>query len=303
MLETKEDLKTDNEGSFMEILDRKDLAVPALQWTLTCFTIFYLVMGIAMVCGALWGILELQKYVDLPSDMSGNAPYLLMGLGVFTLIISSFAFSCIYREQTLLIYIYAGCLACVFVINIGLMVSVVCYKNALYKGLFDGLTRTIHNYNPDTTNFDFAQSTFQCCGVTNYTDWIKSSPTKVIPTSCCVDPTNCVTANYGDVYTKFQCCGVTNYTDWIKSSPTKVIPTSCCVDPTNCVTANYGDVYTKGCYALIKEYIERNMPTITVATGGLSTMPVIGSQIAFALAQYTSHSKMYTDAQYAAYFT
>ncbi|XP_045534826.1 tetraspanin-7 [Papilio machaon] len=260
MLETKEDLKTDNEGSFMEILDRKDLAVPALQWTLTCFTIFYWVMGIAMVCGALWGILELQKYVDLPSDMSGNAPYLLMGLGVFTLIISSFAFSCIYREQTLLIYIYAGCLACVFVINIGLMVSVVCYKNALYKGLFDGLTRTIHNYNPDTTNFDFAQSTFQCCGVTNYTDWIKSSPTKVIPTSCCVDPTNCV-------------------------------------------TANYGDVYTKGCYALIKEYIERNMPTITVATGGLSTMPVIGSQIAFALAQYTSHSKMYTDAQYAAYFT
>lgn len=39
-----------------------------------------------------------------------------------------------------------------------------------------------------------------CCGVSNYSDWVRLSPQRTIPTSCCVDPNSCVTANYSDVY-------------------------------------------------------------------------------------------------------
>ncbi|KPI94723.1 Tetraspanin-7 [Papilio xuthus] len=217
-------------------------------------------VGLAMFCGGMWTLFELHKYVDVPSDFGGTAPYLMFGLGAFTLIITSFAFSCIHRKQTLLLYIYSACLACVFMINMGLMISMVCYREALCNGLFEGLTRTIQNYNPETTNIDFAQSTFQCCGVTNYTDWIKSSPTKVIPTSCCIDPTNCV-------------------------------------------TANYGDVYNKGCYALIREYISNNLPTIIAVAGGMGTFPFFGSFLAYLLGRHIYDLKMYAKGKYAAYVT
>lgn len=44
-----------------------------------------------------------------------------------------------------------------------------------------------------------------CCGVNNYTDWMRLSPQRVIPISCCLDPNRCVTANYNDVYQRVSC--------------------------------------------------------------------------------------------------
>lgn len=41
----------------------------------------------------------------------------------------------------------------------GVAASVACYRDTFAKGLYDGLTQTINNYDPQKANFDFAQST------------------------------------------------------------------------------------------------------------------------------------------------
>lgn len=54
----------------------------------------------------------------------------------------------------------------------------------------------------------------QCCGVSNYTDWMRLSPQRVIPIACCVDKTHCVTANYSDVYQRVSEYGIIKLGLW-----------------------------------------------------------------------------------------
>ncbi|XP_039763388.1 tetraspanin-7-like isoform X3 [Pararge aegeria] len=138
--------------------------------------------------------------MELSPEFSGTAPLVIIGIASLIVLISSIAFSCIIKGQPVLLYIYGGFLVCIFMMDAGVGASAICYRDTFARGLHDGLTKTIISYNPQKANFDFAQSALQCCGVSNYTDWMRLSPQRVIPISCCLDKTRCVTANYSDVF-------------------------------------------------------------------------------------------------------
>ncbi|CAK1602964.1 unnamed protein product [Parnassius mnemosyne] len=174
--------------------------IACLKTLLFIFNIVFWVTGLLFLVAGLWAEFDLYKYMELSTEFSGTASYVMIGIASLIVLISSMAFSCIIKGQPVLLYIYGGFLACIFMMNVGITASVICYRDTFAKGLHDGLTQTVRNYDPHKANFDFAQSTLQCCGVSNYTDWIRSSPQKIIPVSCCLDPTHCVTANYSDVY-------------------------------------------------------------------------------------------------------
>ncbi|XP_049867782.1 tetraspanin-7-like isoform X2 [Pectinophora gossypiella] len=156
--------------------------------------------GLFLLTVGLWAEFDLYKYMELSPEFSGTAPHVIIGIAGLIILISSIAFSCIIKGQPVLLYIYGGFLACIFMMDAGVGASVACYRDTFAKGLHDGLTNTLTSYNPQKANFDFAQSTLHCCGVSNYTDWMRLSPQRVIPISCCLDPNRCVTANYNDVY-------------------------------------------------------------------------------------------------------
>lgn len=75
------------------------------------------------------------------------------------------------------------------------------------------LQRALGNYYNDTTEgydeplndaVDFIQETLECCGITNYTDWINTTffdDTDRLPSSCCgkSEPNTCLG---GEIYTK-----------------------------------------------------------------------------------------------------
>ncbi|XP_072937089.1 tetraspanin-7-like [Epargyreus clarus] len=179
----------------------KNVAVIAcLKTLLFIFNIVFWLTGLLILVVGLWAEFDLYKYMELSPEFSGTAPHVIIGIAGLIILISSVAFSCIIKGQPVLLYIYGGFLACIFMMDAGVGASVACYRDTFSKGLHDGLTQTIVNYDPKKANFDFAQSTLHCCGVANYTDWIRLSSQKVIPTSCCVDPNHCVTANYNNVY-------------------------------------------------------------------------------------------------------
>ncbi|XP_068621549.1 tetraspanin-7-like [Battus philenor] len=181
----------------------KNVAVIAcLKTFLFVFNVVFWLTGLLLLVAGLWAEFDLYKYMELSPEFSGTAPHVLIGIASLIVIITSVAFSCIIKGQPVLLYIYGGFLACIFMMDVGVAASVACYRDTFPKSLYDGLTQTVKTYNPHKSNFDFAQYKLQCCGVSNYTDWIKSSPMKVIPMSCCVDPTHCITANYSDVYSR-----------------------------------------------------------------------------------------------------
>ncbi|VVC92202.1 tetraspanin-7-like [Leptidea sinapis] len=171
-----------------------------LKSLLFVFNIVFWLIGLIFLGLGLWAELELYKYMELSPDFSGTGPYVIIGMAAFIVIISSVAFSCIIKGQPVLLFIYGGFLVCMFLVNCGIFASVVCFNQSFTKGLHDGLTQSVMYYDRNRTNIGFVQSTLHCCGVSNYTDWSRLSPHRVIPTSCCVEQSHCVTANYNDVY-------------------------------------------------------------------------------------------------------
>ncbi|XP_052747094.1 tetraspanin-7 [Bicyclus anynana] len=174
--------------------------VACFKTLLFLFNIVFWLTGLLMLVLGLWAEFGLYKYMEMSPEFSGTAPLVIIGVATLIVLISSVAFSGIIKGQPVLLYIYGGFLICIFMMELGVGASAICYRDTFAKGLHDGLTKSIITYNPKKANFDFAQATLQCCGVSNYTDWMRLSPQRVIPISCCVDKTRCVTANYSDVY-------------------------------------------------------------------------------------------------------
>ncbi|PZC77256.1 tetraspanin-7 [Helicoverpa armigera] len=179
----------------------KNVAVIAcLKTFLFVFNVVFWFTGLLLLLVGLWAEFDLHKYMELSPEFSGTAPHVLIGIACLIVLVSSIAFSCIIKGQPVLLYIYGGFLACIFMMDAGVGAAAACYRDTFAKSLHDGLTQTITNNYPHKANFDFAQKNLRCCGVSNYTDWIRLSPQKVIPISCCLDPNDCITANYSDVF-------------------------------------------------------------------------------------------------------
>ncbi|XP_063376448.1 tetraspanin-7-like [Cydia fagiglandana] len=177
----------------------KNVAVIAcLKTFLFIFNIVFWLSGLLLLIVGLWAEFDLYKYMQLSSEFSGTAPHAMIGIAALIVLVSSVAFSCIIKGQPVLLYIYGGFLACIFMMDAGVGASVACYRDTFSKGLYDGLTQTLVSSDQHRGNFDLAQATLHCCGVSNYTDWVRVQ--RSIPLSCCVNPDDCITANYSHVY-------------------------------------------------------------------------------------------------------
>ncbi|XP_037297616.1 tetraspanin-7-like [Manduca sexta] len=156
------------------------------------------ILGLLFLAVGFWAEFDLSNYMEMSPEFSGTAPYVFIGIGMLILVVSSIAFSCIIKAQPVLLYIWV--LACTTMMCVGLIATLACFRHTFAKALYNGLNQAVINYSQLKTNLDFAQVKMHCCGVNNYTDWIRMSPQRVIPVSCCLDPNNCVTANYSDVF-------------------------------------------------------------------------------------------------------
>ncbi|KAI5632175.1 tetraspanin family domain-containing protein [Phthorimaea operculella] len=164
------------------------------------FNLCLWLLGLFLLGVGLWMLLDLYKYWELSPEFSGTAPHVLIGIALLLIVTTSIAFSCIIRGQSVLLFLHGALLMVVFFLDLGVGVTLATYGHTFREGLHNGLTNTLMSYDPEKVNFDFAQSALHCCGVSNYTDWVRLSPQRVIPISCCVDPQRCVIANYNDVY-------------------------------------------------------------------------------------------------------
>lgn len=69
--------------------------------------------GIAILAIGIWMEVELYKYMELSTEFSGTAPYVLIGTGALIILIGSLACCCTVKGQPVLLYV-----VCVLFINL-----------------------------------------------------------------------------------------------------------------------------------------------------------------------------------------
>lgn len=63
------------------------------------------VSGLIILCCGIWMQVELHSYLELSDDFSVKAPYVLVGMGVFVLLIGVMACCCTVHGQPALLYL------------------------------------------------------------------------------------------------------------------------------------------------------------------------------------------------------
>ncbi|CAH1961734.1 unnamed protein product [Acanthoscelides obtectus] len=163
------------------------------------------VSGIAILAIGVWMEIELYKYMEMSTEFSGTAPYVLIGTGSLIILIGSLACCCTVKGQPVLLYIYGAFLAIVFVLEVGAGISIFAYRTKLTEGFDKGLTQAMTNYQlntPEAQNFDRMQQTLKCCGNHKASDWSDLMPPQSIPLSCCIKE-NCDTTERDQIYTQY----------------------------------------------------------------------------------------------------
>ena len=61
--------------------------------------------GIAILAVGIWMVVELYKYMELSTEFSATAPYVLIGTGALIILVGSLACCCTVKGQPVLLYI------------------------------------------------------------------------------------------------------------------------------------------------------------------------------------------------------
>ncbi|KAF5274959.1 hypothetical protein FQR65_LT04302 [Abscondita terminalis] len=157
--------------------------------------------GIVILAIGIWMEVELYKYMEISTEFSGTAPYVLIGTGALIILLGSFACCCTVKGQPVLLYVYGGFLFVIFVLELGAGISMFAYRNKLAAGFDTGLNQSIVNYSTESSrksaDMDAIQITLHCCGNHGYNDWVEIDiPT---PPSCCAKP-NCDPSDHDQIF-------------------------------------------------------------------------------------------------------
>ncbi|NXA89300.1 TSN3 protein, partial [Melanocharis versteri] len=146
----------------------------------------------ALVFGGVWVILTFknyrylfhESYLSLPGWLALATALILLPTGVLAVSISV---KCSRNQQGTLMYLLL-LLLCLEMSSAALARSY-CIRTA--SQLESAMDYLVHQHNwtcsqdPGNSAVDALQRKLQCCGVHNYTDWLKASSSSCVPESCC----------------------------------------------------------------------------------------------------------------------
>ncbi|GLV32497.1 Tetraspanin 29Fa [Carabus blaptoides fortunei] len=121
----------------------------------------------------------------------------LVAIGMIIFIISFFGCCGAVKENFCMIITFTTLLILIFIFELAAGISGYVLRDGVSDMLVNNLNQTMQHYNnntEDTRTFDILQSTFECCGVVNYTDWFNKFDKNEVPVSCCAHV-------YGAVFT------------------------------------------------------------------------------------------------------
>ncbi|RZC39581.1 tetraspanin-7-like [Asbolus verrucosus] len=226
-------------------------AMACMKSLLMIFNFVFWISGIAILAIGIWMEVELYKYMEMSTEFSGTAPYVLIGTGSLIILIGSLACCCTVKGQPVLLYVYGAFLAIIFVLELGAGISIFAYRTKLTEGFDKGLTQAMVSYRNDSTHlaadFDLVQETLHCCGNHGYEDWLNLKPSLPIPSSCCIQE--------------------------------------------NCNVGDPEEIYKQGCYDKVVDFLNANIGIVAGAAVGIAFFPLVGVVLSCCLASVINKAK------------
>jgi len=227
-------------------------AMACMKSLLMIFNFVFWISGIAILAIGIWMEVELYKYMEMSTEFSGTAPYVLIGTGALIILIGSLACCCTVKGQPVLLYVYGAFLAIVFVLELGAGISIFAYRTKLTDGFDKGLSQAMSKYRDanDThlaADFDLIQETLHCCGNHDPNDWLDLTPPLAPPASCCIKE--------------------------------------------NCDPGNPKEIYSQGCYTKVIDFLDANIGIVAGAAIGIAFFPLIGVVLSCCLASVINKAK------------
>ena len=194
-----------------------------IKYVLLAFNIIFLLTGVILIAVGVGVAATFSEYELFLVSKFFSIPTFLIVTGAFIIFISFFGCWGSLRENYCLTLVFSVLLGVIFIFELsGGISGYVLRGNAetLIKGqLNDSLVKYTENRNTSTESmWDYIQRKFDCCGISNYTDW-QPKFGEGLPSSCCSIPVGAVatlncTANTDDPNLNAVGC-LTEFSDYI----------------------------------------------------------------------------------------
>jgi len=162
------------------------------------FNFVFWVTGLGLLITGILVKYTFSYMIKLSTNINYNlAPYIMIGCGVFIILIGFMGCWASIKEHGWALKIYMFVLVLLFLVEIGGAIAGYVLKGKLSKGLKDGMDNAVGNYytNDDSKSaMDQVQEKIvKCCGVSNYTDYfngktcatVSKNETLRVPVTCC----------------------------------------------------------------------------------------------------------------------
>lgn len=233
-----------------------------VRFMLFVFVVLFWLTGLGLLGVGIWARVQFSDYMKLSSHDYSTACYVLIGAGVVVIIIGFIGCCGALKEHACMLKTFAVILGFLFLVELGGSITGYVFRHKIKSGFSEGLNNALSDYRQDTFKlaWDGLQSTLECCGSKNYTDWF---------------------------YNKWTTDGLGNDS----------VPQSCCIkSEANCninVTEHPNTIYAKGCYDAAVTFFEDKLLIIGGVTLGIAVFQLIGVAFSCCLASSLQHSSKY----------
>jgi len=225
-----------------------------MKTLLILFNTAFWASGFCLLVIGIWMQLELHKYMEISSMFikGSTIPLIFVCLGGSIILFSTLACCCTAKGKVPLLYMYSSILLVIFMAEISLLSCGYIFREELTSSFHAGLGKGLQEYGKNsaqTAAIDDIQSTLQCCGLTNYTDW------KITP--------------------------------WGRGHTGK-LPHSCCHSTRDAICADRretADLYRTGCYHIVVSFIYENLTKIGIGILISASVHILGLVLTCLLAK------------------
>lgn len=177
-----------------------------IKYVLFLFNFVFLITGIILIAVGVGVAAVFNDYDSVLSARFFSVPSFLIVIGVFVILISIFGCWGALKENYTLVLIFSGLLGFIFILELAAGICGYVLRSdaeSLIEGSLEGSLKLYNTSDPTnayTITWDYVQRNYDCCGVTNFTNWNVTFGDE-LPLSCCSIPNgvvgafNCTSSN------------------------------------------------------------------------------------------------------------
>jgi len=234
--------------------------VTCMKGLFLVFNFVFWLTGLALLVVGILTKFAFSYLMKLSTDINFNlAPYIMIGCGVFIVLIGFVGCWAAVKEHSWALKIYMFVLVILFIIEIAGSITGYVLRNKMKSGLKDGLENAVKKYYTDKDlkeAMDKVQESYvKCCGVNSYKDYFApatnttgNSTVQKVPKSCC------------DKKAK-----------------------KCHFDKLNNVAPADMGIYKQGCYDELVSKAKKNLMIVGGAALGIAVFQILGVICAYVL--------------------